>query len=149
MPRASELMKKGGVVLNFARAAIVDDAAVVAALDSGHLHAYVCDFPNNALKSHPKVVTLPHLGASTGEAEENCAVMVADTLRDFLENGNIRHSVNFPEAVLPRVADATPPRHLQLQRAQHGRPDLHLPRFGAASTSPTCSTSRAASTPIR
>ncbi len=100
-------MKKGGVILNFSRAAIVDDKAVVAALDDGHLHAYVCDFPKNDLKSHPKVVTLPHLGASTGEAEENCAVMVADTLRDFLENGNIRNSVNFPEAVLPRVPNST------------------------------------------
>jgi D-3-phosphoglycerate dehydrogenase len=101
------LMKKGGVILNFSRAAIVDDKAVVAALDDGRLHAYVCDFPKNALKNHPKVVTLPHLGASTGEAEENCAVMVADTLKDFLENGNIRNSVNFPEAVLPRAPNST------------------------------------------
>lgn len=98
------LMRKDGVVLNFSRAPIVDDAAVVAALDAGRLHAYICDFPKSALKDHPKVVTLPHLGASTGEAEENCAVMVADTLRDFLENGNIRNCVNFPEAVLPRAA---------------------------------------------
>ena len=98
-----KLMRKGGVVLNFSRAPIVDDAAVVAALDIGRLHAYVCDFPKNSLKDHPKVVTLPHLGASTGEAEENCAIMVADTLRDFLENGNIRNSVNFAEAVLPRA----------------------------------------------
>ena len=102
-----KLMKKGGVILNFSRAAIVDDQAVVAALDDGRLHAYVCDFPKNSLKSHPKVVTLPHLGASTGEAEENCAVMVADTLRDFLENGNIKNSVNFPEAVLPRAPNST------------------------------------------
>jgi D-3-phosphoglycerate dehydrogenase len=100
-----KLMKKGGTILNFARAAIVDDAAVLAALDSGRLHAYVCDFPNNALKDNPKVVTLPHLGASTGEAEENCAVMVADQLRDFLENGNVKNSVNYPEAVLPRAAN--------------------------------------------
>ena len=127
-----KLMKKGGVILNFARAAIVDEKAVVAALDDGHLQAYVCDFPNNALKDHPKVVTLPHLGASTGEAEENCAVMVAETLRDFLENGNIRNSVNFPEAVLPRVPDASASGHRQLQRAQHGRPDLHVPRRGRA-----------------
>jgi D-3-phosphoglycerate dehydrogenase len=98
-----KLMKKGGVILNFSRAAIVDDQAVIAALDDGRLHAYVCDFPNNALKSHSRVVTLPHLGASTTEAEENCAVMVADTLRDFLENGNIRNSVNYPEAILPRA----------------------------------------------
>jgi len=98
------LMRKGGSVLNFSRAPIVDDAAVLQALDQGHLHAYVCDFPKAALKGHPRVVTLPHLGASTHEAEENCAVMVADTLRDYLENGNVRNSVNFPEAVLPRIA---------------------------------------------
>ena len=97
-----KLMKKGGTLLNFARAGIVDDEAVISALDSGRLHAYVCDFPSNRLKDHAKVVTLPHLGASTGEAEENCAVMVADQLRDFLENGNLRNSVNYPEAVLPR-----------------------------------------------
>ncbi|MDB6046367.1 MAG: 3-phosphoglycerate dehydrogenase [Gammaproteobacteria bacterium] len=102
-----KLMKKTGIILNFARAAIVDDAAVVAALDAGRLHAYVCDFPNNVLKDHAKVVTLPHLGASTGEAEENCAVMVADQVRDFLENGNIRNSVNYPEAVLPRAPNTT------------------------------------------
>jgi D-3-phosphoglycerate dehydrogenase len=101
-----KLLRKGGVILNFSRAAIVDDKAVIAALDDGRLHAYVCDFPKNGLTSHPKVVTLPHLGASTGEAEENCAVMVADTLRDFLENGNIRNSVNYPEAVLPRAPNA-------------------------------------------
>jgi D-3-phosphoglycerate dehydrogenase len=100
-------MKKGSVILNFSRAAIVETQAVVTALDDGRLHAYVCDFPTNALKNHPKVVTLPHLGASTGEAEENCAVMVADTLKDFLENGNIRNSVNFPEAVLPRAPNST------------------------------------------
>jgi D-3-phosphoglycerate dehydrogenase len=102
-----QLMRQGGVILNFARAPIVDDAAVIASLDAGHLGAYVCDFPNNALKEHAKVVTLPHLGASTGEAEENCAVMVADTIREYLENGNIRNSVNFPESVLPRVPGVT------------------------------------------
>ncbi|HEY4341033.1 MAG TPA: phosphoglycerate dehydrogenase [Steroidobacteraceae bacterium] len=102
-----KLMRKGGVILNFARAPIVDDAAIIASLDAGHLGAYVCDFPNNALKDHARVITLPHLGASTGEAEENCAVMVADTLRDYLENGNIRHSVNFPDAALPRVPGVT------------------------------------------
>src|SRR5437660_1597236 len=102
-----KLMKKSGIILNFARAAIVDDAAYAAALEAGRLHSYVCDFPNNALKDHPKVVTLPHLGASTGEAEENCAVMVADQVRDFLENGNIKNSVNYPEAVLPRAPGTT------------------------------------------
>jgi D-3-phosphoglycerate dehydrogenase / 2-oxoglutarate reductase len=98
-----KLMRPGSVILNFARGPIVDDQAVLAALDGAQLTSYVCDFPTSAIKSHPKVVALPHLGASTGEAEENCAVMVADTLRDYLENGNVRNSVNFPEAVLPRV----------------------------------------------
>ncbi|HUL18631.1 MAG TPA: 3-phosphoglycerate dehydrogenase family protein, partial [Steroidobacteraceae bacterium] len=102
-----KLMRKGGVILNFARAPIVDEAAVVAALDAGRLRSYVCDFPTNALKEHAKVIALPHLGASTLEAEENCAVMVADTVRDFLENGNIRHSVNYPDAILPRVPNTT------------------------------------------
>ena len=101
------LTKHDATLLNFARAAIVDDRAVLAALDAGRLHAYVCDFPNRALKDHVRVVTLPHLGASTGEAEENCAVMVAEQVRDFLENGNIRNSVNYPEAVLPRVPNTT------------------------------------------
>jgi len=99
------LMRRGGVILNFARAQIVEEAAVLAGLAAGQLSAYVCDFPTRAAKDHPKVVALPHLGASTGEAEENCAIMVADTLRDFLENGNVRNSVNFPEAVLPRVGE--------------------------------------------
>lgn len=98
------LMRPGGVVLNFARGGIVDTAAVIDALNQAHLHGYVCDFPSNALKDHPKVVTLPHLGASTGEAEENCAVMAVEQLRDFLENGNLRNSVNYPEAVMPRAA---------------------------------------------
>jgi D-3-phosphoglycerate dehydrogenase len=96
-------MRDGGTILNFARAGIVDEGAVMAALESGRLAAYVCDFPTPRIKDHPRVVALPHLGASTSEAEDNCAVMVADTLRDFLEHGNIRHSVNFPEAALPRV----------------------------------------------
>jgi len=97
------LMRNGTILLNFARAAIVDEADVLAALDSGKIAAYVCDFPTPQCKDHPGVIALPHLGASTSEAEENSAMMVADTLRDYLENGNIRHSVNFPEAALPRV----------------------------------------------
>ena len=105
--RRLALMKPGGTLLNFARAGIVADAAVIAALDAGRLRGYVCDFPNNALKDHPKVITLPHLGASTGEAEENCAIMAADQLREFLENGNVRNSVNYPEAVLPRLPGTT------------------------------------------
>ncbi|NGP54608.1 phosphoglycerate dehydrogenase [Thioalkalivibrio sp. XN8] len=101
------LMKPGGVVLNFARGGVVDEAAVLAALDEGSLGRYVTDFPSAANKGHPKVIALPHLGASTREAEENCAIMVAENVRDFLEHGNIRHSVNFPESVLPRVAGGT------------------------------------------
>ncbi len=101
------LMKPGATVLNFARGGIVDDEAVLAALDDGRLHAYICDFPSPALVSHPKVVALPHLGASTAEAEENCAVMAADQVRDYLIDGNIRNSVNIGQAVLPRTPDAT------------------------------------------
>jgi D-3-phosphoglycerate dehydrogenase len=101
------LMRKPATLLNFARAEIVDQEAVLALLDDGQLHAYVCDFPQRGLLESPRVVTLPHLGASTLEAEENCAVIIADQLRDFLENGNIRNSVNYPEAVLPRLPDTT------------------------------------------
>lgn len=97
-----KLMRKDAVVLNFARDGIIDDEAVCAALDEDRLYAYVCDFPTNLLKDHPRVITLPHIGASTAEAEDNCAVMVANQVRDYLENGNIRNSVNFPEIVLPR-----------------------------------------------
>lgn len=95
-------MKDGVVILNFARNGIVDDEAVVKAIDAGKVGGYVCDFPSNLLKHHPKVVTLPHLGASTREAEENCAIMVADQVREFLENGNVHNSVNFPEVFMPR-----------------------------------------------
>ncbi|MGD8914550.1 MAG: phosphoglycerate dehydrogenase [Candidatus Thiodiazotropha sp.] len=97
-----KLMKPGSVLLNFARNGIVNDEDAVAALDSGQLYAYVCDFPSNLLKEHPRVITLPHLGASTKEAEDNCAIMVADEVRDYLENGNISNSVNFPSINLPR-----------------------------------------------
>ncbi len=96
------LMPEGGVLINFSRGAVVDNDAVLASLDSGHLHAYVCDFPTTDLIAHQRVIALPHLGASTVEAEENCAVMVAENVKDFLENGNIRHSVNFPETIMPR-----------------------------------------------
>ncbi|EXJ14331.1 phosphoglycerate dehydrogenase [Imhoffiella purpurea] len=98
-----QLMPKGAVLLNFSRSGILDDDAVVTALDQGHLYAYCCDFPSNLLKDHPRVITLPHLGASTKEAEDNCAIMVADQVRDYLENGNVTNSVNFPEISLPRT----------------------------------------------
>ncbi len=98
-----KLMNKGAVVLNFARDGVVDDEAVCAAIESGHLHAYVTDFPTRALMGRQGVITLPHLGASTAEAEDNCAIMVAEQISDFLENGNIRNSVNFPEVFMPRT----------------------------------------------
>ena len=96
------LMPADSVLINFSRGGVVDNAAVIDALDNGNLLQYVCDFPTPELIAHPKVIAFPHLGASTKEAEENCAVMVAENLRDYLENGNIRHSVNFPESVMPR-----------------------------------------------
>jgi D-3-phosphoglycerate dehydrogenase len=96
------VMRPGAVLLNFAREGVVDNAAVIEAVDANKLHAYICDFPANALKGHPKVVALPHLGASTEEAEENCAVMVAEQLADYLENGNILNSVNFPNVSMAR-----------------------------------------------
>src|SRR3954469_8196168 len=102
-----KLLGQNGGILNFARSGIVDDVAALEALNSNKLGAYVCDFPTRELKKHPKVIALPHLGASTNEAEENCAVMVADTLRDYLENGHIRNAVNFPEAILARTAGST------------------------------------------
>lgn len=102
-----QLLRPRSVLLNFSRAEVVDERAVLAALDSGRLHAYVTDFPSAENKRHPRVIALPHIGASTAEAEENSAVQVVETLRDFLENGNIRHSVNFPEVTMPRVSGAT------------------------------------------
>lgn len=97
------IMKDNVVVLNFARNGIVNDEAMVEALDSGKAYAYICDFPSNLLKNHPRVITLPHLGASTKEAEDNCAIMVAEQVKDYLENGNVHNSVNFPEMSMPRV----------------------------------------------
>ncbi len=95
-------MKDGAVILNFARDGIVDDDAVLAAIERGKVGSYVSDFPSQKLKNNDRVITLPHLGASTGEAEDNCAIMVADQLKDFLENGNISNSVNFPSIKLAR-----------------------------------------------
>lgn len=99
-----KLMKDNVVILNFARNGIIDDEAVSAAIKSGKVYSYVCDFPSNLLKNHERVITLPHLGASTAEAEDNCAIMVAQQVKDYLENGNIKNSVNFPVVKLPRTS---------------------------------------------
>lgn len=111
-------MKDGVVILNFARDGIVDDDAVLAAIDSGKLGAYVSDFPSEKLKNNDQVITLPHLGASTAEAEENCAIMIADQIRNFMENGNIKNSVNFPDIKLARVGD------VRLAIANKNMPDM-------------------------
>ena len=89
-------MKNGAVLLNFARDTIVNDKALLNALESGKLRNYVTDFPNDAVSGKMNVVALPHLGASTSEAEDNCAVMAAEELMEFIEKGNIKNSVNFP-----------------------------------------------------
>ena len=96
------LIRRGAVLLNFSREGVVNDAAALAALDSGQLGWYVCDFPSRATLRHARVIALPHLGASTREAEENCAIMVADQLRDYLEQGNICNAVNFPAVSMGR-----------------------------------------------
>jgi D-3-phosphoglycerate dehydrogenase len=112
-------MRDNVIILNFARSGIVDDSAVSAAIKTGKVYGYVCDFPSNLLKNHERVITLPHLGASTREAEENCAIMVADQVSDYLENGNVTNSVNFPEVQMERnggyrlaVANANVPNML-------------------------------------
>ncbi len=97
------VMRRGSVVLNFARDGIVDTGAIVQALDDGRVGTYVTDFPSNQLRGRDDVISLPHLGASTHEAEENSAVMVVENLRSFLEDGIVRNSVNFPETVLERT----------------------------------------------
>lgn len=128
-----KIMKDGVVILNFARDGIVDDAAVSVAIKAGKVYGYICDFPSNLLKNHERVITLPHLGASTREAEDNCAVMVAEQVKDFLENGNIRNAVNFPEVVVPResahrliVANANVPNMLGQISETLGEANLNI-----------------------
>jgi D-3-phosphoglycerate dehydrogenase len=104
---ALALTKPGAVLLNFARETIVDSAAVKRSLDAGKLGKYVCDFPEPDLLNHPQVIAMPHIGASTEESEENCAVMAANQLMDYLENGNIVNPVNFPAVAMGRVAGTT------------------------------------------
>jgi len=95
-------MRAGAVLLNFSREGVVDEGALLEALASKRLATYVCDFPGPAVNRHPQVIALPHLGASTREAEENCAVMVVDQLRDYLEHGQVSNAVNFPQVSMAR-----------------------------------------------
>ena len=101
-----EKMKDNVIILNFARNGIVNDEAVCKGIDSGKVHSYFCDFPSNLLNGNDGVITFPHLGASTREAEENCAIMVAEQVKDYLENGNIKNSVNLPNMDSPRKGAA-------------------------------------------
>jgi len=126
-------MKDGVIILNFAREGIVDDAAISAAIKAGKVYGYVCDFPSNLLKNHERVITLPHLGASTAEAEDNCAIMVAEQVKDFLQNGNIRNAVNYPDVVMARetkhrlvVANANVPNMLGLISETLGNAKLNI-----------------------
>jgi len=107
-------LRPGACLLNFARDEIVDTAALIAALDSGNLRMYVNDFPRPELIGRDNVISMPHIGASTDEAEENCAVMAANQLVDFLTNGNIRNSVNYPSLHLDRSAAAKPGTRLAI-----------------------------------
>ncbi len=100
-------IRKGAVLLNFARETIVDPAAVLRSLDQDKLGTYVCDFPEPAMLGRADVIAMPHIGASTEESEENCAVMAANQIMDYLENGNIANSVNFPAVSMPRSTGTT------------------------------------------
>jgi D-3-phosphoglycerate dehydrogenase len=97
-----KLLKQGSVLLNFSREGVIEDAAVLKALESKQLRCYVTDFPSAELIGRPGVVALPHLGASTSEAEDNCAVMVADQVREYVLHGTMENAVNFPNAQMPR-----------------------------------------------
>lgn len=127
------IARPGITVLNFARDGIVDDVAICEAVREGRVHAYVCDFPSNQLKGLDRVIALPHLGASTAEAEENCAVMVAEQVRDYLENGTVQNSVNFPEVVMPRteghrllVVNSNVPHMIERITKAIGRADMNI-----------------------
>jgi D-3-phosphoglycerate dehydrogenase len=115
---ALQIVRPGVVLLNFAREGIVDETALAQGLASGRIGRYVTDFPSADLVGNARVIGLPHLGASTGEAEENCALMVVDQLRDFLENGNVHNSVNFPNTRMTRAGRA------RLCVANRNRPNM-------------------------
>lgn len=128
-----KVLKHGAILLNFARDELVDNVAVLGALNSRHLRCYMCDFPARALQNHPQVVALPHLGASTREAEDNCAVMVVDQVRDFLEEGNIANAVNFPDVAMSRevpyrvgIANANVPNMLGQMSTAMARAGLNI-----------------------
>ena len=99
------LLPEGSVIINLSRDGIIDEDELIKALDSGKVKYYVTDFPINDKKNHERIIALPHLGASTSEAEDNCAVMIAKQIKDYLENGNIVNSVNFPDARMPRAGE--------------------------------------------
>jgi len=120
-------MREGAVLLNFAREEIVDEHAVADALSAGRLRAYVCDFPGNALRAHPRVVMLAAHRASTLEAEENCAVMVADQVRAYLEEGTVHNSVNFPEVEMARSPGSYRLAVVNANVPKHARADLDDP----------------------
>jgi len=128
-----KLMKHSAILLNFSRDGVVDNNAVLEAISAKRLRGYVCDFPAEKLIGHPLVVALPHLGASTREAEDNCAVMVVDQVRDFLENGNIVNAVNFPSVVMGRespfrlgIANANVPKMVGQISAAVGNARLNI-----------------------
>jgi D-3-phosphoglycerate dehydrogenase len=128
-----ENARQGLKIFNFSRAGIVEDAAVCEAIKAGRIDRYITDFPNNLLINHEKVINFPHLGASTQEAEENCAIMVADQVRDYLENGTILNSVNFPEMAMPRnggdrllVVNSNVPRMIERISAAIANANLNI-----------------------
>jgi D-3-phosphoglycerate dehydrogenase len=130
-------MRKGTILLNFSREGIVDENAVLEGIESGKIKYYVCDFPSQKFQHHPNVITLPHLGASTLEAEENCAVMVVNQLIDYLENGNIKNAVNFPNMTMERespfrlaVANANVPNMVGQISTSMARAGLNIHNMG-------------------
>lgn len=128
-----KLMKRGAILLNFSRDGVIDNDAVLEGISGKHLRGYVCDFPAQKLIGHPQVVALPHLGASTREAEDNCAVMVVNQVREFLEDGNIVNAVNFPSVVMARespfrlgIANANVPKMVGQISAAVGNARLNI-----------------------